>query len=236
MRHGIDGAEYRSELVFRQIVVSRQEIVPRSRIIPDLVGATDSNDADDSTIEAEVVAGEVDDEGPGRLLQIRVRGCRLKRECCVATEQRLVAWSECETGGRAVRHQEGIGDLVRLRINDGNPALRRVFPDLRNRDVEQACLRRPLWLFDPILSVDRGMYALVGRRIRCGAFVGGVVAKYELGHDRLGFGIEHRDEGWSIGIVCRGKEVVARVISHLVNPGLSLPYRSSSRTALWRYQ
>ena len=32
-------------------------------------------------------------------------------------------------------------------------------PDLRNRDVEQACHRRPLWLFDPVLSIDSGICA-----------------------------------------------------------------------------
>ena len=116
-----------SGLAVAQIAVGREEIVPGPAVKPDLVVAADRNGGDNSTVKLAAVAGDVDNDGLGLVV-----------ECGTATDQRLVAWPECKAGRAAVPHQEGVRNLLRARINDGNPAYRRVAPDLRNRHVEQA--------------------------------------------------------------------------------------------------
>ncbi len=146
-----------SSLPCRQVVASREEVVPGSLVEPHLVTAADRNSGDDSTVECGARAGDVDDDGLGQNIR---SPCRMTR-CNRAAPGDAVRVSR--PAGVAVLHQEGIGDLHRSPDRSRKPrppSVSRVVADLRDRDVEQAGLRRPLRLFDPVLGVDPGMHAL----------------------------------------------------------------------------
>ena len=63
-----------SDLARHQVGASPGEVVLGPRIIPDLVRAADRNGGDDSAIEGEIGAGNVDDDGLGHLDQRWIRG------------------------------------------------------------------------------------------------------------------------------------------------------------------
>ena len=70
-----------------------------------------------------------------------------------ATNERLIFRPQSKPARSQSSHLRCSEDLHRYRIDHGNPT----YPGTRgrflkpgNRDVEQACRRRPLWLFDPV--------------------------------------------------------------------------------------
>jgi hypothetical protein len=63
-----------SDLARHQVGASPEEVVHGPRIILDLVRAADRNGGDDSAIEGQIGAGNVDDDGLGHLDQRWIRG------------------------------------------------------------------------------------------------------------------------------------------------------------------
>ena len=193
MRQRIDGAES-GTLALPQVVASPKEIVSRSRVIPDLVGTPRSEHGNESAIEGEVV-----------LVMSMMTDCVLPSSVRnAATEQRLMRGPSARPAGlQFFTRKVPVTLFVFGSMTETPPTKGRFRPAEPRRRTGLS--RRPLRLFDPVLGVDIGVWR---------AFL-----EHELGQDRLRLGIEHRDERWGCrSIVCRGKDVVAQVISHLVDP------------------
>jgi len=145
---GLDDPQ-RRPTVGQRIVPRGEVITVISRIEPDLVVADDlRKGADDFPI------GDID--------HCRHRGTSLP--LTMKSAEALQPISACLSGpsvkpaGWQNFNRKGPDDRQGLGIDDGESAIFRVRPDLRHGDIEQAGLRRPLRLLQPIRRVREAYF------------------------------------------------------------------------------
>src|SRR5689334_1573719 len=164
----------------------------RGRIEPYLVVAACISDVSDY-----VAIVDADDECLSSGNRARWGSNRERR---TAADDRLVIGTEREAGARAVHHREHGGNLHAAGIDHRDTALRGIRAHLRDRDVEQTGLRRPLWLLNAVLCVHTVSFI-----------------EDDLSEDLMVVGVDQSYEGGGVGIIRGCQNVIARVPCHLVN-------------------